>query len=62
MKTKTKAFDGVAMKRAAAAKVYRKTRGMSFPQKVAFWTEETAALIQEQKAAKTPGKSSRRVR
>lgn len=62
MKTKTKAFDCVEMKQAGAAKVYRKTRTMSFRQKVAFWTAETAALIEEQKAAKSPGKSSRRVR
>ena len=50
MKTKTKTFDCVAMKRAAAAKVYRKTRGMTFQQEVQFWRRETEALIREQRA------------
>lgn len=53
---KTKTFDCVAMKRAGAARVNRKTRGMTFAQKVEFWRQETAALIEEQRAACFRGK------
>ena len=52
MKTKTKAFDCVAMKRAGGAEVYRKTRGMSLRQKVEFWRKESAAMLAEQQAAR----------
>ena len=51
MKTKTKAFDCVAMKRAGAARVYRKTRGMSFQEQVEFWNRATERLLTEQQAA-----------
>jgi hypothetical protein len=49
---KTKAFDCVAMKRAGAAAIYRKMRGMTRRQKLEFWKRESAALVQEQQAAK----------
>lgn len=56
---KTKTFDCVAMKRAAAAGIYRKTRGMTFCQKVEFWRAESAALAQEHAASQLRAKSRR---
>jgi hypothetical protein len=56
---KTKSFDCVAMKRAGAAKVYEKVRGMTFRQKVRFWRDESAALLQDQQAAKSRRKPVR---
>ena len=52
MKTKIKTFDCVAMKRAGAAKVYRKTGKMSLAEQVEFWRQESQALRQEQEAAR----------
>jgi hypothetical protein len=52
MKTKTKAFDCVAMKRAGADSVYRATRKMSFRQRVEFWRQESEAFRKEQEAAR----------
>ena len=59
MKTKTKAFDCVAMKRAGAAEVYRKTRGMTFQKQVEFWNRATEALLREQQAAILRRKTAR---
>lgn len=58
MTTKTKTFDCVAMKRAGAAKVYRKIGKMSFREQAEFWRQESEALRLEQQAArlsKKPG-------
>ena len=53
MKTKTKKrFDCVAMKRAGAAQVYRKTRGMTMQEKLEFWRRETEDLLREQQEAR----------
>ncbi|MCY2930347.1 MAG: hypothetical protein NTV86_12775 [Planctomycetota bacterium] len=60
MKTKTKAFDCVAMKRAGAAEVYRKARGMTFQKQVEFWNRATEALLREQQAAIARTKAVRR--
>ena len=57
---KTKTFDCVAMKREGAARVYRKTRGMSFQQQVDFWREESEALLAEQQGAKSQKRSRTR--
>jgi hypothetical protein len=51
MKTK-KRFDCVAMKRAGAAEVYRVTKGMTLEQELRFWRKETAAIREEQAAAR----------
>lgn len=52
MKTTTKKFDCVAMKRAGAALLHRKMRGMTFRQKMEFWRKESEKLRHEQEAAK----------
>ena len=52
MRTKAKAFDCVAMKRAAAAEVFELTKEMTFEQRVEFWRKETDALLAERKTAK----------
>jgi hypothetical protein len=49
---KTKTFDCVAMKRAGAAEVYRKTRGMTRRQKLEFWRLASDALQERQLAAR----------
>lgn len=36
---KTKAFDCVAMKHAAAEKIYEQTRGMNREEELAFWKQ-----------------------
>jgi hypothetical protein len=52
MKTKTKTFDCVAMKRAGAAQVYGKAHGMTFQKRVEYWRQQTAATLNEQQVAK----------
>lgn len=49
---KAKTFDCVAMKRTGAAKVYQLTKGMTIQQELAFWRQQTAAMLDEQRAAK----------
>lgn len=56
---KSKALDCVAMKRAGAARVYRKTRGMSFQEQVEFWNRATEKLLKEQQAAIAKAKAGR---
>lgn len=52
MKTRTKTFDCVAMKRAGAARLNRKMRGMTFRQKVEFWRKRSEIAVREWEAAK----------
>ena len=52
MKTKTKKFDCVAMKRAGAARIYQITRGMTFRQKMEFWRKESDIAQREWEEAK----------
>ena len=40
------------MKRAGAARIYRKTRGMTFRQEVEFWRKESVAARLEWEAAR----------
>jgi len=44
MKTKTKTFDCVEMKREGARRIHEKTRRMTRPELVKFWGERTAEL------------------
>jgi hypothetical protein len=39
MKTETKTFDCVEMKRQGALRIYEKIKHMTFEQKVAYWQE-----------------------
>ena len=41
---KTKTFDCVEMKRAGALKVWRRLRGKTLKQKLAYWESRTADL------------------
>ena len=52
MKTKTKTFDCVAMKRAGAARLNQKMRGMTFRQKVEFWRKRSEVARREWEEAK----------
>ena len=49
---KSKKFDCVAMKRAGAALLNRKLRGMTIQQEVKFWRKESEKLHREQAAAR----------
>ncbi len=49
---KSKKFDCVAMKRAGAALLNRKLRGMTIQQEVEFWRKESEKLHLEQAAAR----------
>ncbi|MFH0793856.1 MAG: hypothetical protein V2A74_07485 [bacterium] len=49
MKTKTKKFDCVEMKRRGAEKVRRATEGLTREEELAFWSRGTAELVKEQK-------------
>ena len=56
-----KRFDCVEMKRQGALRVYEKTKGMTVEEEVAFWKEQTAALMKRRRAArKRPGAKGRR--
>ena len=59
MKAKRKAFDCAAMKRAGAAEVYRKTKGMTFQKQVEFWNRATEALLRDQQTAVARTKTAR---
>jgi hypothetical protein len=52
VKKKAKKFDCVAMKRAGAARIYRKIRGMTIQQQLEFWRQASEELRREQEAAK----------
>ncbi len=70
MKTKTKEFDCVEMKRKGARKVYKATKGMSIEEEVAYWQKRTeearrwlaAAPVENPKsvAARSPDRATLR--
>lgn len=49
MKTKTKTFDCVEMKRQAALRIHERTRHMTFEQKVDYWRQRNEEFRHEQK-------------
>lgn len=55
---KTKAFDCVEMKRAGALKVWRRLRGKTLKQRLAYWEGRTADL-KARKAALSRRSASR---
>jgi len=63
MKTKTKTFDCVEMKRRGAERIMAETRGMTFEEEVAYWrkrSEEFHAFLMKarQEAARSAEESS----
>ena len=59
MKTKTKTFDCVEMKRRGACKIYERTKGMSVEEEAAYWRERSEEFRREQDAiTQFPGKST----
>ena len=51
MKTKTKPFDAVQMKRQAAARIYESIKGMSVEEELEYWRKRTEELRAEQEDA-----------
>lgn len=52
MKSKTKAFDCVEMKRRGAALVYEKLKSMSQEEQIDYWRRRTGELRKEQEKAR----------
>ncbi len=48
MKTKTKTFDCVEMKRLGSQRIYEKIKDMTFEQKVAYWRQRSRLFREEQ--------------
>ncbi|MGC8561412.1 MAG: hypothetical protein ACP5O1_12120 [Phycisphaerae bacterium] len=48
MRTTRKRFDCVAMKRRGAERIYRRLRGKSLQEQVAYWKERSEAFHREQ--------------
>ncbi len=48
MKTKTKTFDCVEMKRLGSLRIYETIKDMTFEQKVAYWRERSRRFREEQ--------------
>ena len=46
---KTKTFDCVEMKRKGAERVMKRTEGMTFEERLKYWQEGTARLLERQK-------------
>ena len=49
MKTKTKTFDCVEMKRRGSQQIYEAIKDMTVEQKVAYWREQSRHFREEQK-------------
>ncbi len=60
MKTKRKTFDCVAMKRAGAFRVYRRLKGMTLEEKVAFWQKRSESFQRERTGVRQRPVRSRR--
>jgi hypothetical protein len=48
MKTKTKTFDCVEMKRRGSLRIYETTKDMTFEEEVAYWRERSRLFREEQ--------------
>ena len=48
MKSKTKTFDCVEMKRLGSQRIYEKIKDMTFEQKVAYWRERSRQFREKQ--------------
>lgn len=48
MKTKTKTFDCVEMKRLGSQRIYEKIKDMTFEQKVAYWRQRSRQFREQQ--------------
>jgi hypothetical protein len=48
MKTRTKTFDCVEMKRRGAQRIYEATKDMTLEQEVAYWREQSRQFREEQ--------------
>jgi hypothetical protein len=51
MKTKTKTFDAVEMKRRGAERSHEQTKDMTPEEQLAFWRQRTEALRKRQQVA-----------
>ena len=47
MKTRTKTFDCVEMKRCGSQRIYEATKDMTFEQEVAYWREQSRQFREE---------------
>ncbi len=53
MKTKTKAFDCVAMKRRASLRIYNKTKHMSLEQEIDYWRKRNEDFHKKQQSLRS---------